>query len=222
MSCKADGKRAPCHTHVPRGLRDELRNVSRIPRTIIAPMTIPAVRLINGHPDDENAEASALSVLDGNKQYGAEWPRETAVRYLHAVTSGDSEKAKVTAPPSEHDLSQLLRGAVPNASAIALFEAFLGTERVTAELASFLERGGNDDGVIELLGVMRERLPVSDRSRLDARLRILTRTSVVPAIESMLKPKAVSRRPPPPKSEPPAPKADKKPAAKKKAKKPRA
>ena len=183
-------------------------------------MTIPSVRLVAGHPDDANAEAAALSALRAkDPPYTTDWPREIALRYLNAL--GDESRVRIATPPSDKELTAFLRGPLSAqvTVALSLFEAVLGTDRVAAEIVSLFERAGIDDkGVlVDALGAFRERLPTSERSRLDARLRILTRTSAAPAIETMLTTPRVSKRPPKPATvEVPPP--EKKPA-KKKAKK---
>lgn len=186
-------------------------------------MTVPSVRLVSGHPDDENAEASATAALAAEQPpYTTDWPRETALRYLNALSTGDRSHVRITTPPSEKELVAFLRARTAEHMSVglSLFEAVLGSERVASEIVSSLERGSasNTAALVDSLAVLRERMPVSDRSRLDARLRVLSRTSVVPAIEAMLSaPKRVTKAPKAISAPPPA--APKKPAAKKKAKK---
>lgn len=196
-------------------------------------MPIPAVRLVNGHPDDQNAEASALAAFVAPEPpYQNEWPRETAFRYLNALSSGDPARTRVATQPSEKDLAAFLRMPKRALIGLALFDVVLGADRVASEITAFFERGSSDaSGVLlDVLGELRERLSMSDRSRLDARLRILGRTSGLTKIEAMLQPKRTSKRPPKPVSVPPAPPksappksapppAPKKPAKKKAAKK---
>ena len=171
-------------------------------------MPIPAVRLVNGHPDDQNAEASALAAFQAPEPpYQNEWPRETAFRYLNALSSGDPSRTRVATPPSEKDLAAFLRMPARSLIGLALFDVALGADRVASEITAFFERGSNDASgmLLDVLGELRERLSLSDRSRLDARLRILGHTSRQPKIEAMLQPKRTSKRPPKPVSVPPAP-----------------
>jgi hypothetical protein len=155
-------------------------------------MPLPAVRLVNGHPDDQTAEESALAALRaGEPPYRNEWPRETAMRYLNALSSGDESRVRVATAPTEKDLSNYLRPPLTSrvTTALWLFEAILGSDRVASEIVSYFERGSSDeDGVLTAALVhLREHMPQSDRSRLDARLRVLTRTSDTPRIEEVLR-----------------------------------
>lgn len=161
-------------------------------------MLIPSVRLVNGHPDDQDAAAKALGALQTSDAselpYRDEWPRETAIRYLNALSSGDESQVRVVTTPNEQDLgSYLRRPLTPRVTtALSLFEAVLGSERVASEIVAYFERGSEDqDGVLtEVLSHLREHMTLSDRSRLDARLRILTRTSDAPQLDEVLKKRA--------------------------------
>lgn len=187
-------------------------------------MPIPSVRLVNGHPDDQDAEARALDALRVSEAkelpYRDEWPRETAIRYLNALSSGDDARVRVVTTPNEQDLGSCLRRPLTPriTTALALFEAVLGSERVASEIVAFFERGSEDqDGVLtEVLAHLREHMTLSDRSRLDARLRILTRTSDAPQLAEVLKKRASKSQIPVAAA---APEPAKKPAKKKASKK---
>ncbi len=156
------------------------------------PSLAASVRLVNGHPDDQNAENAALAVLAANAPtYNGAWPRETAYRFLHAMSNGP-EAARTAGAPTEKDLATFVRAHAPSRereafkvhSAALLYEAVHGSDRVASEIVAHFERRADalwavtdrNDHVFTLLdalALVRDRMTHSDRSRLDARIRVL-------------------------------------------------
>jgi len=188
------------------------------------------MKLVSGHPDDQNARDAAFALFHAKAPtYADEWPREVAYRFLHAMSAGDAG-AHNPGPPSEKDLAAFVRTHAPSTaheafkveSAILLFEVVHGAERVASEIVGHLERradalwslGDAGDNLFTLLrglAEVRDRMTHSDRSRLDARIRVLLAyhpkgTKVADELEGILKrPESIAPPPPPP---PPPPEAE--------------
>jgi len=153
------------------------------------------VKLVSGHPDDQNPEESALAALRANSpKYNGEWPRETAYRFVHAMSAGADAEARVRTPgaPTEKDLAAFVRTHAPSREreafkvhdAILIQEVVHGSERVASEIVAHIERRADalwsvtdqSDHLFTLLrglALVRDRMTHSDRSRLDARIRVL-------------------------------------------------
>ncbi len=153
------------------------------------------VKLVSGHLDDQSPEESALAALRATSpKYGAEWPRETAYRFVHAMSAGaDAEaRARTSGAPTEKDLAAFVRTHAPSREreafkvhdAILIQEVVHGSERVASEIVAHIERRADalwsvtdaSDHLFTLLrglALVRDRMTHSDRSRLDARIRVL-------------------------------------------------
>jgi hypothetical protein len=179
------------------------------------------MKLVTGHPDDQNAENAALAALHaGTPAYTDEWPIETAHRFLHAMTSGEAA-AKTAGAPTEKDLATFVRTYAPSreqtaarvGQAIRIYEVVHGSDRVASEIVAHLERRADalwpveDESdhlftMLHGLAEVRDRMTHSDRSRLDARIRVLLAfhtkgTKVAEQLEAILK-RPESIAPPPP------------------------
>jgi hypothetical protein len=153
-----------------------------------------SVKLVSGHPDDQNPEEAALTALRAaSPMYSGAWPRETAYRYLHAISAdAEADTRAVSGPPSEKDLAAFVRTFAPSREreafkvheAVLLYEVVHGSERVASEIVAHLERRADalfavtDESdhlftMLRGLALVRDRMTHSDRSRLDARIRVL-------------------------------------------------
>lgn len=203
------------------------------------------MKLVSGHPDDENARDAAFALFHAKAPtYSEEWPREVAYRFLHAMSTGDAG-AHNPGPPAERDLAAFVRTHAPSRAheafkvldAIGLYELVHGGERVASEIVGHLERRADalwsfdDEGdnlftMLRGLAQVRDRMTHSDRSRLDARIRLLLayhpkNTKVARELEGILaRPESIAPPPPPPPAEPveeispPTTKEEKRPAKK--------